>query len=667
MGTPRQTGPAGGPLRPLLVVSCSSVMVCIVALLGRAVLESVRLLGPVNWMALGGLGVLALVAELAFYLRYWRPRRAEWNRQPCAPHAPERLDAMDMFRRFIEAGESDPSKNGLVAYLELWFQGSIPWDQIKRGNMEQLFAYGMWYRTVPELEAAGLKHLLEEMVDALEVAWRHTFPPGYTEGARFMSHLWDDLKVHYRPLAFYVMMEGCALTSWAAMRLMGFQCHRLGDTVYYTRGLGADAARLGGAPGAPAPAPILFLHGVGGLVIYLELIWQIVALAGPVIVVDIRHMGMRLSPRIPCVDEMTSEIDAILGRVGVSKVCVVGHSYGTLVASRLVKRFPQRLHQLCLIDPVCFGMYMPHLLHNFFYRRLVISASRPLQSFLDFIVHFASRDLHLSAAFSRRFYWSDIIMWPDELPRGSTVVLGAADDLVHADEVYMMLKHMCGDDITTVYNAGAFHGAFLAFPGPKRAVVGAIGRMARSAACDSGALAAHAAHDAAMPATLEGQAAEIKATGTHIDSFVDAEGHVHAEPHAHCGHDHGHGGGGGGGGAPWSDSPGSSSSDRERDARRAAAKAAASPAAPPAGRPRRGGGKDPQRAFSLTSSPSDAITAEWGSFGGASSEDDADGGPRDATAAAAAKAGGGGAAGGKGRLVRELRRLLRRGGQAAAQ
>lgn len=26
-------------------------------------------------------------------------------------------------------------------------------------------------------------------------------------------------------------------------------------------------------------------------------------------------------------------------------------------------------------------------------------------------------------------------MWPDELPAGSVVVLGAADDLVHADEV----------------------------------------------------------------------------------------------------------------------------------------------------------------------------------------------------------------------------------------
>lgn len=77
--------------------------------------------------------------------------------------------------------------------------------------------------------------------------------------------------------------------------------------MYYTKGLpprgaaGSGAgASAGGSPargssaGGAAPAPILFLHGVGGLVIYLELIWQIVRLRGPVIVVDIRHMGMRL-------------------------------------------------------------------------------------------------------------------------------------------------------------------------------------------------------------------------------------------------------------------------------------------------------------------------------------------------------------------------------------
>lgn len=43
----------------------------------------------------------------------------------------------------------------------------------------------------------------------------------------------------------------------------------------------------------------------------------------------------------------------------------MGHSYGTFVGSRLVQQHRDRVHTLCLIDPVCFGMFMPHLLHNF--------------------------------------------------------------------------------------------------------------------------------------------------------------------------------------------------------------------------------------------------------------------------------------------------------------
>jgi hypothetical protein len=39
---------------------------------------------------------------------------------------------------------------------------------------------------------------------------------------------------------------------------------------------------------------VLFLHGVGGLVLYLDLVRHIAALGGPVIAVDIRHVGMRL-------------------------------------------------------------------------------------------------------------------------------------------------------------------------------------------------------------------------------------------------------------------------------------------------------------------------------------------------------------------------------------
>jgi hypothetical protein len=37
-----------------------------------------------------------------------------------------------------------------------------------------------------------------QMVDQLEAALRVKFNPGYTPGLRFMSHLWEPLRAHYR-------------------------------------------------------------------------------------------------------------------------------------------------------------------------------------------------------------------------------------------------------------------------------------------------------------------------------------------------------------------------------------------------------------------------------------------------------------------------------------
>jgi pimeloyl-ACP methyl ester carboxylesterase len=69
-----------------------------------------------------------------------------------------------------------------------------------------------------------------------------------------------------------------------------------------------------------------------------------------------------------CADEVAETVIGILDKLGVKEACVVGHSYGTFIAGVLARQYRKRVHTLCLIDPVCFGMFMPHLLYNFLYR-----------------------------------------------------------------------------------------------------------------------------------------------------------------------------------------------------------------------------------------------------------------------------------------------------------
>jgi hypothetical protein len=46
---------------------------------------------------------------------------------------------------------------------------------------------------------------------------------------------------------------------------------------------------------------------------------------------------------------------------GCARVAVVAHSYGTFVACRLMQLYEPALHSLSLLDPVCCGMFMPHV------------------------------------------------------------------------------------------------------------------------------------------------------------------------------------------------------------------------------------------------------------------------------------------------------------------
>jgi hypothetical protein len=48
-----------------------------------------------------------------------------------------------------------------------------------------------------------------QMVDQLETALHVKFPPGYTPGLRFMSHLWEPLRAHYR---YLTVMFSCLMS-----------------------------------------------------------------------------------------------------------------------------------------------------------------------------------------------------------------------------------------------------------------------------------------------------------------------------------------------------------------------------------------------------------------------------------------------------------------------
>jgi hypothetical protein len=58
-------------------------------------------------------------------------------------------------------------------------------------------------------------------------------------------------------------------------------------------------------------------------------------------------------------------------------------------------------------------MFMPHLLRSFIYRLPT--------SLKEHLIWLASHDLCTAAFFCRRFFWSEINVWPEQLPPDRTV------------------------------------------------------------------------------------------------------------------------------------------------------------------------------------------------------------------------------------------------------
>ena len=64
------------------------------------------------------------------------------------------------------------------------------------------------------------------------------------------------------------------------------------------------------------------------------------------IVLEFRHVSMRLCLRAGEVDHAAHAVAAIVQKQGFKEACIVGHSFGTFVASRLCQLHPALVQSL---------------------------------------------------------------------------------------------------------------------------------------------------------------------------------------------------------------------------------------------------------------------------------------------------------------------------------
>ena len=192
--------------------------------------------------------------------------------------------------------------------------------------------------------------------------------------------------------------------------------------------------------------PLLFIHGIGaGLRTYTGILKDFIKQdilkdddgEVGIIAIELMAISMRITRGILPRAEMVREILKILEFHQWDEFVIMGHSYGSIIATHLLQelRDTNRVGPLLLVDPVTLSIQWGDVPYNFIYRRPRKASEWQLH-------YFASTEMGVAHAITRRFDWTENVLWKDDM-RGRliTVVLVDRDIIMDTPAIRDYLVH----------------------------------------------------------------------------------------------------------------------------------------------------------------------------------------------------------------------------------
>ncbi|PLW41967.1 hypothetical protein PCANC_11090 [Puccinia coronata f. sp. avenae] len=383
----------------------------------------------------------------------------------------------------------DPQAVDFRSTQVLWFQ-NCKWEEIQKDNMLEWLAWSLFSMPLEEvrqedaemeLKAEPRSDLLEEILIRFENRAGSRLKPGYNPklANRVIRLTIDPIKIEIRPLSLYLLSNLGTWTLKHFLRRAGFreaQCdHRSPQGLKYLirKPPGWDTSPVEGRP-----IPLIFAHGLGvGFCQYAAFLnyisnvpWAldkpIVVLIQPSISQEV-FSSQHLNP--PSKESLSADVIQLIYTENFAEVGVelVGHSMGTIVIAWITKALSKKgiIKRICLIDPVCFCLWEPHVCYNFLY-------SKPRSGIERMIRYFVGTELGVAHHLHRHFEWRSNILWPFEIPgftdpKRFRVFLSEKDSILDAERVKRYLVANGMNEATAISTAkGAAHGESIIEMGP---------------------------------------------------------------------------------------------------------------------------------------------------------------------------------------------------------
>ncbi|KAH9832839.1 uncharacterized protein C8Q71DRAFT_775203 [Rhodofomes roseus] len=388
------------------------------------------------------LGAYAL-AEACFYFFVYLPR--SYLLQKAATHPPPltRKEREKLFSNcFVYIAKMNMASG--------WFFGSET-SLIKRENMREWLLWAL-FGCNRENGRPEWNDEIEGYLAKLEDYTGSPFEDGWSETAKCMRLTLDPVVMLHRPLVWYAIVGLVDTVTCAGLALAGFNhcCTRNPFSSFPFRMWSLFSQRT------PEPSlsywyrphrsktkqPVVFLHGIGiGLWPYVTFLRELVDKDPDVGIIAIENLSisMRISPPPLRRADMLAALTTVLAHHQISTFVLAAHSYGTVLSAHVLRdpALSARVTATLLIDPIPFLLYLPPVAYNFVYRE-----PRSASEFQ--LWYFASRDADIARALSRHFFWTENVLWKEDLAgREAAVILCGQDQIVDSAEV---LKYLTGSE-----------------------------------------------------------------------------------------------------------------------------------------------------------------------------------------------------------------------------
>ncbi|MCJ1314772.1 hypothetical protein MMC15_000084 [Xylographa vitiligo] len=376
------------------------------------------------------------IAETAFYLFIYLPRR--YYLQHAAIH-PTTLSKNERHRLFRLCHENVPDAE---LYLRKWFNWA-PITDIKRDNVKEFFCWALLNKGAwgPEDEEE-----LEHYADSIEELLGGVLEPGRGL-ARPIRLTLDKVNMMHRSLIWYCCVAVVDTITYCSMLFYGFQFHRLrlsrtltvfpfrpitltspyktpAKTISYWHRPHTSRNRL----------PVLFIHGIGiGLYPYVNFLARLNGREEDevsdgqigIIAIEMMPVSFRITSEMLEKDQMCEEILQIVNKHHWEKFVLVSHSYGSIVSTHLLRHrdTTSRIGSVLLVDPVSFLLHLPDVAYNF-------TCRPPRRANEHQLYYFASMDMGVSHTLARRFFWSENILWREDVDGRQLSVALSGQDLI---------------------------------------------------------------------------------------------------------------------------------------------------------------------------------------------------------------------------------------------